>query len=72
MQFRFEGAGQAARELKEEHDREHSHSDHIVSGLPPPDPNASSVASLNSEDIEIADELAASVSILSIYSQINT
>ena len=61
LQFRFEGAGDAARERKEQHDSGDKHSDHIVSGLPPPDPNASSVASLNSEDIEVAEELAASV-----------
>ena len=42
-----------------------SHAQHgtsSASGLGPPDPNSSSVASLNSEDIELADELASMVS----------
>lgn len=32
-----------------------------ATGFPPSDPNASSVASLNSEDIEVADELTSMV-----------
>jgi hypothetical protein len=56
----FEGVSDAVRDAGEEAAR--GGEGKSASGLPPPDPNASSVASLDSDDEKVANELAAMVS----------